>query len=75
MKQQHNAVAAGPVETTPGPALEIRTMEQRMFVCREDKALVALAIAEKRRRCIGEGFAYFVRGHGLVRVPTEERVA
>jgi len=22
MKQQHNAVAAGPVETTPGPALE-----------------------------------------------------
>lgn len=26
MKQQHNAVAAGPVETTPGPALEIRTM-------------------------------------------------
>lgn len=50
-------------------------MGQRMFVCREDKALVERVLAMRRQRCVGEGFAYFVRGHGLVRVPTEERVA
>ena len=48
MKQQHNAVAAGPVETTPGPALEIRTMGQQ-YVLKSQSGRVVHSFADENR--------------------------